>query len=143
MALSTSSQTPVEQPLEQLLYARWLERATWLGSVALALIFANYISGWGSPYVALERLPVLWQLPLKEFLTAADMPRGWGWLALSSHTDLANLMPVAMLAGSSMIALLALIWHCLRQKQWVFAVLCIAQTLILLLAASGLLGSGR
>ena len=48
-----------------------------------------------------------------------------------------------MLTGASLLALLALLPLYLRQRDRLYAALCVAQVAVLLLAASGLLTAGH
>ena len=60
----------VEQPVEQLLYARLLDWSTRIGLVVLVLSFASYMGGLTSPRVPLEQLPTLWGQPVGSYLRA-------------------------------------------------------------------------
>lgn len=141
-ALSVAPESVV-QPPEQLRYARWLEWGTRVGLAALILIFLAYGIGLVEPHVPHSRLPEVWNLPVSQFLAATGLPTGWGWLAFAHRGDIANLLGIAMLTGASLLALLALLPLYLRQRDRVYAALCVAQVAVLLLAASGLLTAGH
>lgn len=141
-ALSVAPESVV-QPPEQLRYARWLEWGTRVGLVALILIFLAYGIGLVEPHVPHSRLPEVWNLPVSQFLAATGLPTGWGWLAFAHRGDIANLLGIAMLTGASLLALLALLPLYLRQRERLYAALCVAQVAVLLLAASGLLTAGH
>ncbi|MBP5991940.1 hypothetical protein [Piscinibacter sp.] len=141
-ALSIAPESVV-QPPEQLRYARWLEWGTRVGLVALILIFLAYGIGLVEPHVPHSRLPEVWNLPVSQFLAATGLPTGWGWLAFAHRGDIANLLGIAMLTGASLLALLALLPLYLRQRERLYAALCVAQVAVLLLAASGLLTAGH
>lgn len=141
-ALSIAPESVV-QPPEQLRYARWLEWGTRVGLAALILIFLAYGIGLVEPHVPHSRLPEVWNLPVSQFLAATGLPTGWGWLAFAHRGDIANLLGIAMLTGASLLALLALLPLYLRQRDRVYAALCVAQVAVLLLAASGLLTAGH
>src|SRR4029077_12283803 len=66
----------------QLLYARWLDAATKTGFAASLCAFLLYVFGALPPYVAPERLPELWGLPVGRFLEETGAPTGWRWVAL-------------------------------------------------------------
>ena len=87
-----------------------------------------------------ERLPALWTLPVDAFRSAAGMPAGWHWVALLHRADIANLAGIALLASCSLPALLALVPLYARRGERLFAALCIAQVLVLLFAAAGVVG---
>jgi len=130
-------------PHEALRYARLLERGTWLGLVLLLLSFLAYVSGWWDPHVPLQRLPQLWQLPVGAYLQASSGPQGWAWLALATRADYANLLGIAVLASCSIPSLLAVIPLFVRQGTWAYAIICMLEIAVLLLAASGWLGAGH
>ena len=141
-ALSVAPESVV-QPPEQLRYARWLEWGTRVGLAALILIFLAYGIGLVEPHVPHSRLPEVWNLPVSQFLAATGLSTGWGWLAFAHRGDIANLLGIAMLTGASLLALLALLPLYLRQRDRLYAALCVAQVAVLLLAASGLLTAGH
>lgn len=138
----TAAPPPV-QPDEQLLYARWLDRGSRAGLVALALLFGAYVSGLIPAHVPLETLPRLWHLPVGEFLVRSGLPTGWGWTALARHGDIANLLGIVLLAGSSLVALAMLLPLYARRRDRVFLAICVAQIVVLLFAASGIVSAGH
>lgn len=141
MELSRRDETPT--PTEALRYARLLEWGMRLGLALLLLSFVAYAGGWWQPQVPLAQLPAVWNLPVAEYLQATASPQGWGWLALIGHSDYANLLGIAVLASCSIPPLLAVIPLFLRQRARAYAIICTLEILVLLLAASGWLGSGH
>jgi hypothetical protein len=139
----TATPEPVVQPLEQLLYARLLDWGTRLGLLVLLLTFAAYTLGLLTPHVPLERLPELWSHPVGRFLEETQSPTGWGWLALVHRGDVAGLVGIVILAGCSLVCLLALVPLYLRRGDKAFAALCLAEVAVVLLAASGWLSGGH
>lgn len=134
---------PPVQPDEQLLYARWLDRGSRAGLVALVLLFGLYVLGLSPAHVPLEHLPGLWHLPVGEFRVRTGMPAGWGWLALVRHGDIANMLGIALLAGCSLLALAVLVPLYARRGERVFLAICITQIVVLLFAASGVVSAGH
>lgn len=133
----------VVQPPEQLRYARWLEWGTRVGLALLIAVFAAYVAGLVEPHVPHARLSEVWNLPVSQFLAATGLPAGWGWLQHVHRGDIANLLGIGLLAGASVLALLALVPLYLRGGDRVYAGLCVAEVVVLLLAASGLLTAGH
>ena len=133
----------VVQPAEQLRYARLLDWGTRIGLIVLVLTFTAYMTGLTSPHVPLEQLPALWGQPVGSFLQQTQSPLGWGWLALVQHSDVAGLVGIVILAGCSMVCLLALVPLYLRRGDRAFAALCLAEVAVVLLAASGWLTAGH
>lgn len=139
----SATQESLAQPAEQLRYARLLEVCTRLGLAALVLSFGAYVGGLLSPRVALERLPDLWSLPVADYLRQTQSPTGWGWLALLQHGDVAGLVGIVILAGCSLLCLLALLPLYLKRGDRVYAALCLAEVAVVLVAASGWLAGGH
>ena len=128
---------PIVQAPEQLRYARLLDWGTHLGLVVLVLTFAAYVAGLTPPQVALDKLPTLWGLPVASYLQQTQSPVGWGWVAHAGHSDVAGLVGIAILAGCSVLCLLALTPLYWRRGERIFVGLCLAEVAVLLLAASG------
>ncbi|MFZ5545794.1 MAG: hypothetical protein ACOZJZ_19725 [Pseudomonadota bacterium] len=124
-------------------YARWVESGTRIGLLALVLLFFAYALGFTEPLVPHHRLAELWRLPVAEFRAATGLPTGWGWLVHARRGDVANLLGVALLAGCSVGALLALLPLYARRRERLYAALCAAEAAVILLAASGVLSAGH
>ncbi|HUK04183.1 MAG TPA: hypothetical protein VLV90_03765 [Burkholderiales bacterium] len=110
--------------------------------IALAVIVAEllaYVSGALSPYVPLEELPRLWHMSMREYLAAARVPAGWGWVALAGRGDYVNFIGIALLASITLVCYLRALQGFLRRGERLYAALAAAQLLVLLAAASGLL----
>lgn len=135
--------TPGQQAPEQLRYARWLDLGTRIGLAVLVLSFAAYAVGWPAPHVPVDRLPELWTLPVEDYLRATRLPTGWGWLSLLAHGDVMGLAGIALLAGCTLPALLALLPLYRARGDRVFVGLCLAEVAVLLLAASGVFAGGH
>ncbi|MDE2614453.1 MAG: hypothetical protein KGL78_13500 [Burkholderiales bacterium] len=131
------------QPPEQLRYARLLDWGTRIGLVVLVTSFAAYVLGLAESHVPREQLPQLWEHPVGRYLELTGSPTGWGWLALVHRGDIAGLAGIAILAGCSVLALLALVPLYLRRGDRVFAALCVAEVAVVVLAASGVLVGGH
>ncbi len=131
------------QPAEQLHYARLLDWGNRIGLLVLIATFVAYAFGIVSPHVPLDKLPTLWTLPTEQFLTRSGLPTGWGWVALIERSDVAALSGIAILAGCSLVCLLALVPLFLRKGDRAYAGLCLAEAGVVLLAASGLLTAGH
>ena len=125
------------QPPEQTRYARWLDWGTRVGLGLLLLSFAAYVLGLAESHVPVARLPELWIHPVVRFVELTDTPTGWGWLALVHRGDIAGLLGIAILAGSSVLCLLALVPLYYKRGDRTFAAVCVAEVLVVLLAASG------
>ena len=133
----------VEQPPEQLLYANLLTWGTRVGLLLLIVSFAAYVLGLAESHVPPERLPDLWIHPVGRYLELTQSPTGWGWLALVHKGDIAGLLGIAILAGSSVLCLLALVPLYAARGDRYFVMVCWAEVAVVVLAASGLLVGGH
>ncbi len=133
----------VVQPAEQLRYAMWLDWGTRVGLVVLLLSFAAYVLGLAESHVPVSRLPDLWVHPVGRFLELTASPTGWGWLALVHRGDIAGLLGIAILAGSSVLCLLALVPLYWSRGDRAFAAICLAEMAVVLVAASGSIAGGH
>jgi hypothetical protein len=132
-----------EQAVEQLLYAQLLDWGTRAGLLVLVLSFAAYMSGLAAPHVPLEQMVHVWSHPVDRYLELTQSPTGWGWLALVHRGDIAGLVGIAILAGCSLVCLLALVPLYLRRGDKAYAALCLAEVAVVVLAASGWLSGGH
>lgn len=122
------------------LYANLLYYGMVAGFVLLLASFAAYLFGWLPAFVAPQELPKLWGLPVAQYLQQSHSPSGWGWLSLVWRGDFSNLVGIAVLVSCSLPPLLALIPLFLQQRDRAYAIICALEALVLLLAASGVLG---
>jgi hypothetical protein len=134
---------PVEQPVEQLLYAKLLDWGTRVGMLALVLSFGAYVLGLVSPHVPLDKLAQAWSHPVGTYLQETASPTGWGWVALVQRGDISGLVGIAILAGCSLVCLLALVPLYLKRGDKAYAALCLAEVAVVVLAASGWLSGGH
>jgi hypothetical protein len=78
----------------------------------------------------------------KDFLHLEKPPTGWAWMNLLGYSDFLNFLPVAMLAGVTILCYAAIIPGLFRRKDTAYAIMAIAEVAILVLAASNLLTVG-
>jgi hypothetical protein len=133
----------VEQPPEQLRYARWLDAGTRVGLFVSVVGFAVYVLGWMPASVEPQRLSEMWHLPVTQFLQATGAPTGWGWLGQVGHGDMLALLGIALLTACSVPPLLALVPLYRARGDRVYVRLCVAVVAVIALAASGILSAGH
>ena len=133
----------IVQAPEQLRYASLLDWGTRAGLVVLLLSFAAYALGLVDAQVPPERLPGLWGQPVDRFLALTGTPTGWGWLALVQRGDMAGLLGIAILAGTSVLCLLALVPLYWARGDKAYVAICLAEVAVVVLAASGWLTGGH
>lgn len=134
---------PSMQSDEQLRYAGLMEWGARLGIAVLLVTFTLYASGMIQADIAPEQWATLWNKPLHTYLELTARPTGWGWLHRLDRGDYLSLSGIAILAGSSMASVLALVPLYWRRQDRVYAVIAVLQVLVLLLAASGLIRAGH
>ena len=131
------------QPIEQLRYARVLNWGTRVGLFVLLLSFAAYVLGLAEAHVPPAKLPELWMHPVGRYLELTGSPTGWGWVALVHRGDIAGLLGIAILAGCSAVSLLALVPLYFARGDKAFVMVCLADIVVMLVAASGWFGAGH
>lgn len=143
MSMNQGHGAPPSQPIEQLNYARLLDAGARVGLALMVLAFLAYLSGVMPAHVPLSELPRYWGLPAHEFAARTHTPMGWGWLALVLKGDMACLLAIAWLAGCSLLCLVMLLPVYLRRGDRVYAALSLAEMVVIVLAASGVLVGGH
>jgi hypothetical protein len=124
-------------------YARWLDAGTRLAFAATLIAFVVYASAVVPAFVPLETLPELWGLPVDEYLERTGAPAGWGWVVLIGFSDYASLACIALIGLVTVLCYLAILPMLLRLGDRLQASLVIAQALVLIVAASGVLAGGH
>ena len=86
-------------------------------------------------------MPLYWSKPVAFYLEQANAPHGWGWAKLLDRGDYMNFIGVALVAGMSMCCYLRILPSLIRKRDKL-AIIAVLEVLVLLLAASGLVGAG-
>jgi hypothetical protein len=128
---------------EQLVYADWLNRGMMAGFAIMVLAFAGYVLGVFEPYVPVHELPRYWVMPAKEFLHAANVPHGWGWLELVGKGDFMNFIGIAFLASVTVVCYIRIVPILFANKDTIYGWIAIVEVVILILSASGILVAGH
>lgn len=128
---------------EQLVYAAALDVGMKAGLAIVIATFVTYISGILDPHVPFDRLSEFWGLSVYEYLDAANVPSGWGWLALAFTGDYLNYVGIAFLSGVTIVCYARILLYPLKSRDYVFAGIIVAQIVVLLLAASGIFAVGH
>jgi hypothetical protein len=142
MGIVNAPPTHPERDVQQR-YARVLASGTRMGLALLVAAFALYVLDLLPARVPLDHLGEFWSLPLAEFLRQTGAPTGWGWVGLARYGDFASLAGIALLASCSIPALLAVMPLFARRGDRAYAVLCLLEVGVLVLAASGVLTGGH
>jgi len=135
---------------EQLQYAAILEKGMYIGLALMFITFALYVLGIMPSIVPLSEISTYWSTPVHEYLVAVNtnflhwehLPTGWSWVKLIGYGDFLNFLPIAILAGVTVLCYLVIIPGLFARKDTAMAFMAITEVLILTLAASGLLAVG-
>jgi hypothetical protein len=100
------------------------------------------LSGLLTPYIPIDKLPEFWGNSVHNYVEKGKIPYGWGWTALILKGDFLNFTGIALLAGLTVIGFLTLIPPYLKKKDYLYTGIVIAEVLVLVLAASGILTVG-
>jgi hypothetical protein len=136
-ALASPRAEPPEQSAEQMRYAELLDAGARAGMVLLVLSFAAYVLGWLPALVPPQDLPRLWSMPVGAYLQASGAPTGWGWVFKLGHGDMAGLAGIVLLVACSVPCLLAMVPLARTRGDRRFAALCVAEVVVIALAATG------
>lgn len=127
---------------EQLAYAKLLDSGMKLGLIMLVITFAIYLTGILTPYIPVNDLPKYWGLPVYQYLELTGIHPGWSWFAMMNKGDFLNFFGIAFLAGVTILCYIRIIPILFRKKDSIYGVIAILETIVLALAASGILKSG-
>jgi hypothetical protein len=128
---------------QQLVYARWLDIGMKIGFLILIGAFAAYVLELTTPQVPLAELHRFWNLPVDEYLAAAHVQAGWGWLEHIGRGDYMNLLGVAWLASVSIVCYIRLAPMYWKERDRVFTAIVALELIVLVAAASGVFGGGH
>jgi len=136
---------------EQLLYANLLEKGMYLGLLIMFVTFGIYCLNLVQPAIPRADLASYWQMPVHDYIEAMNEhylhlehpPTGWAWVNLVGYSDFMNFIGIALLAGITVLCYLAIVPTLWRKRDTTYAVLCLAEAAILILAASGILAVGH
>lgn len=138
----SSTPVKVQVPQEQIKYANLLLYGSWIGIAILTVTFILYITGIIPAYIEPSQIQQYWGMKSSAYLEAAKVPSGWGWLGMVRYGDFLPLIGIAWLGILTVVGYLILLPAYLRKKDSIYSVLVIVEVVVLVLAASGLLGSG-
>ncbi len=113
-----------------------------IGLIGLVVTFILYGAGVLEPKIPLEEVQNYWVMPVSDYLEQSGIHAGWAWLGNLGYGDMLNFVPIAFLAGLTIVCYLAIVPGLLRKKDTTYVVLAIIEVLVLCVAASGILGSG-
>jgi hypothetical protein len=134
--------SPLKASEAQLFYAKVLNRLTLFGFATLILFFLIYISGIMTPHVPLSQVSQLWSQSSHNYMQAAGIEAGWSWLGHLGYGDMIIYIPIAILAGVTIVCYIGVIFKFIKSKEYILVVIAILEVVVLSAAASGLLKGG-
>lgn len=178
-----ATNTPTkEASVEQIQYARILEKGMFAGLALMILAFALYVFGIMKPLIPLHDISSLWATKSGVYLTTVEnkyipeghplkakihaqqnaeasqnqghdatsgehhahkqVLRGWTWVTLLGYADFLNFLPVAILAGITILCYMAIIPGLFARGDKAMGIMAVVEIVILVLAASGVLRVG-
>jgi hypothetical protein len=108
----------------------------------MVLTYLLYVTGIITPHVPLKEIPLLWSQPVGTYLELGHVPHGWGWLVLIGKGDFLNFVGIVLLAALTLVCYIPLIPAMLKRGEKGFALMALAEIIVLALAASGLVNGG-
>lgn len=140
--MSEQNDVSLEATPEQVLYANLLNKGMLIGLAILFITFFIYVFGVMDPYIPVDKLSGYWGLKVQDYLHQAQIPDGWGWAGMLQYGDFLNFIGIVVLSAVTVFCYLAIVPTLLKNNDTIYAVLAILEALVLILAASGILGTG-
>ncbi|KJS67439.1 MAG: membrane protein [Peptococcaceae bacterium BICA1-7] len=132
----------VEVAPEQIKYANLLLYGGWAGIFTLLVTFALYMTGIMPSYVEPSQMQYYWTMKASEYLAAANVPHGWGWLKMVGFGDFLPLVGIAWLGILTILGYFILLPAYMKKKDNIYTTIVVLEILVLTLAASGILKVG-
>jgi len=132
----------VKVPEEQIRYANLLFWGAWAGIAIMVVTYFIYVTGIFEPHIPLNEVSNAWGMRVTDYVEKYDIPLGWGWVGMVGKGDFLNFIGVALLAGMTVVCFIVLIPTYVGRKDWPLTGIVIAEIVVLVVAASGIFGSG-
>ncbi len=129
----------------QVRYANLLGLISNIGLGLLIVTFIMYVFGFSlaAPHVPVDELVKTWGMSSGEFNKLHNVPIGWGWINLLTTGDFANFIGIAILAGVTIVCYMQLCIDCLRQNDKLMATIAFIEVVVLVVAATGIVGGAH
>jgi hypothetical protein len=127
---------------EQLVYANLLEKGMLSGLIGLLVTFFIYIFGILPALIPKKDIPNYWTHSVHDYLHHTGVEAGWNWITRLGKGDMLNFAPIAFLGAVTIFCFLRVIPTLFRKKDTLYGFLAIIEVLVLVVAASGILGVG-
>ncbi len=129
----------------QVRYANLLSVISNIGLVTLIITFCMYVFGFSfaPPHVPLNELINTWHLSSAEFNKMHSVPLGWDWVKSLQYGDFTNFIGIAILAGVTIVCYAQLCFDFLRTNEKLMATIAAIEIVVLIAAASGIVGGAH
>ncbi len=129
----------------QVRYANLLGLISNIGLVTLIVTFCMYVFGFSfaAPHVPVDELVKTWGMSSAEFNKLHNVPMGWGWLKLLAQGDFSNFIGIAILAGVTIVCYAQLCVDFVRSNEKLMAAIAFIEIIVLIAAASGVVGGAH
>ncbi len=127
----------------QRVYGQVLHWVSTLGIVFVILGFASYILELLPLKVPIQDIAQNWHLGAEELNRQFNLPTGWSWVSDMLHGDILSFASVVYLSAGTIICLAAVTVVFIREKNTIYTTITVLQILVLVFAASGIIGSGH
>lgn len=133
----------IEVAPEQIKYANLLLYGAWTGIVILSVTFLLYVTGIMPSYVEPSQMQQYWGMKSSDYLQLANVQQGWAWLSMLRYGDFVTLIGIALLGMLTVLGYLVILLPAyLAKKDNIYSAIVAVEIVVLVTAASGLLGSG-
>jgi len=132
----------VEQNPIQDLFARWLDNGGRTARWLLLTTFAVYVSGLLPSDLPAADAPAYWALSASQYVRATGSTAGWGWLAHLGRGDRLALLGIVLVPSLSALCYVRVLPRLIRARDLAMALMVLAQIVVLILAASGIVRAG-
>ena len=121
-------------------YGRILHYLVLAGFLFLGVTFLVYAFALLPSYMEAHRVPEVWHMPADEAVAETARPPFWAWVTNVNRADLLSLGSLAVLSAVTPVGFLFLVVLFLRRRDFAYAAMVAAEVIVLLLAASGIVG---
>ncbi len=140
--MSENTKAPYEASPEQEFYATILFFGSWIGIFLMITTYFIYIFKILPPHIPIQDVINNWHLPADEFVKKLKLPEGWGWVSFLGNGDYFNFLGIALMGALTIICFFSLVFAYFAKKDKIYFTVACVEILVLILAASGILGTG-
>jgi hypothetical protein len=134
---SMSNRNPRYVSEVQHAYAGILQAFVIVGFVLLFLSFVLFATGVLPNVVSVSEVPQHWDKTAEEYAEATGVPAGWSWVGMLWHGDILTFAALVFIASGTLVCFIGAAVLYLREHDYAYTAMVIAQVIVLALAASG------